>query len=303
MNTKHMLAAFACAAALGGSVQAAEEESSQGWNWAMGEGVTFNEMSIVSAEVGLAFDSKFMSYGLVDNNDPILTPSAGLTFFDWLTFSVEAIFDTSRYGERAGYGNRAWIYQELDPGVALGHTFSAEDYEWLPTSVEFELGYMYEAHPRIVDEDTQFINFAIGLPDLWIEPTFAYERDIDRDKGTYLNLELGHTFTVVEGKEEGADDILDIRVSVAQGWGDQRRVTAYLREAGRGYEESCLMDTSIKGELTWNITDGVSLGAYIAYYDYLFDSSARECAKAYEGTGSYTESYNFVTGVSIAFAF
>ena len=28
----------------------------------------------VSAEFSLAFDSKFMSYGLVDNNDPIVTP-------------------------------------------------------------------------------------------------------------------------------------------------------------------------------------------------------------------------------------
>ena len=70
MDTKHMLAAFACAAALCGSVQAADaeaekdsaesKEASQGWNWAMGEGVTYNETPIVSAEVGLAFDSKYL---------------------------------------------------------------------------------------------------------------------------------------------------------------------------------------------------------------------------------------------------
>ena len=304
MKTRYIMTTIACAAALCGSVRAeteTKESEAQGLNWAMGEGVTFGETSIVSAEVGLAVDSKFMSYGLVDNNDPILTPSAALTFFDWVTFSVESIFDTTRYGEKAGYRDHAFRYQELDPGVAIGHAFGPD--EGLPTTIEFELGYMYESHPKVVDGDTQFLTFSIGLPDLWFEPTFAYERDIDRDEGTYLNLEIGHTFSVVEGKEEGDDDILSFRVSLAQGWGDQRRVTAYLGEAGDGYDEACLMDTCLKGELTWNITDGVSLGAYLAYSDYLFDSSARSCARAYEATGEYTDSYNLVTGVSLAVAF
>ena len=302
--TRHIIKTLACAAALCGSVWAeagTDGIEEQGLSWAMGEGVTFGETSIVSAEVGLAFDSKFMSYGLVDNNDPILTPSAALTFFDWVTFSVESIFDTTRYGEKVGYRDHAFRSQELDPGVAIGHAFGPD--EGLPTTVEFELGYTYEAHPKVVDDDTQFLTFSVGLPDLWFEPTFAYERDIDRDEGTYLNLEIGHTFSVVDGKEEGDDDILSFRVSLAQGWGDQRRVTAYLGEAGDGYDKACLMDTCLKGELTWNITDGVSLGAYLAYSDYLFDASARSCARAYEATGAYTDSYNLVTGVSLAVAF
>ena len=310
MNSKHILMTIACAAALCGSVRAeaeARETEGQGLNWAMGEDVTFGETSVVSAEVGLAFDSKFMSYGLVDNNDPILTPSAALTFFNWVTLGVEAIFDTSSYGKRAGYRDHAFRYQELDPGVAIGHAFGPDDAAWLPTTVAFELGYMYEFHPKVVDDDTQFLTFSVGLPDLWFEPTFSYERDIDRDDGTYLNLEIGHTFSVVEGKEEGDDDILAFRVSLAQGWGDKRRVVAYLPDVGNdeaeGLGRASMMDTCVKGELTWNITDGVSLGAYAAYYDYLFDSHARNSAKAYEATGSHTDSYSFVMGVSLAVAF
>ena len=308
MNSKHIRMTIACAAALCGSVRAeTKENEDQGLNWAMGEGVTYGETSVVSAEVGLAFDSKFMSYGLVDNNDPILTPSAALTFFDWVTLGVEAIFDTSSYGKRAGYRDHAFRYQELDPGVAIGHAFGPDDAAWLPTTVAFELGYMYESHPKVVDDDTQFLTFSVGLPDLWFEPTFSYERDIDRDDGTYLNLEVGHTFLVVEGKEEGDDDILAFRVSLAQGWGDKRRVVAYLPDVGNdeaeGLGRASMMDTCVKGELTWNITDGVSLGAYVAYYDYLFDSHARNSAKAYEATGSHTDSYSFVMGVSLAVAF
>ena len=325
MNTKHMMAAFACAAALCGSVQAADaeaekdsaesKEASQGWNWAMGEGVTYNETPIVSAEVGLAFDSKYLSYGLVDNNDPILTPSAALTFFDWVTLSVESIFDISRYGDAAGYGNRSWQYTELDPGAAIGHSFGPDDASWLPTTIEFEIGYMYEAHPAVTGPDTQFVTLTVALPDLWFEPAFQYEQDIQRDEGAYLNLEIGHTFALVEGVEEGDDDILDLRVSAAQGWGNKRRIRGYLPDIhnvevdDEGNEEygalnhEGLMDTTVKVEMTWNITDGVALSGYVAYVDYLLDPSTREASRHYEATGAWTDSYNFVAGAAISFAF
>ena len=282
---------LACAAAVCGSVQAE-------LNWKMGEGVTFDETPIVSTEVGLAFDSKFLSYGLVDNNDPILTPSAAVTFWNVLTMSVESIFDISRYGRKAGYGNRAWRYQELDPGAALTYAFGPDDISWLPTTVEVEFGYMYERHPSCVDDDTQFVNFSIGLPDLWFEPVFAYERDIDRDDGTYLNLEVGHTFALVESGGEEEDDILDFRVSAAQGWGDARRIQAYLEPNRPG-----MMDFCLKGELTWNVTDGVTIEGYLAYTDYLFDSSLRHRSQDYEATGHWTESWNFTAGVSLSLSF
>ena len=299
MNSKH-IKIMVCAAALCGSVSAYAEataDDQSGWHWKFGEGVTYNERPIVSTEIGLAFDSKFLSYGLVDNNDPILTPSASMTFFDLLTVSVESIFDISRYGRKAGYGSRAWRYQELDPGVSITRAFGPEDIAWLPTTVEFELGYMYEQHPRCVDDDTQFVNFSVGLPDLWFEPTFAVERDVDRDDGTYLNLEIGHTFTLIGGEEE-TEDVLDLRVSVAQGWGDSNRIDAYLEATRPG-----MMDFTLKGELTWNVTDGVTLGGYVAYTDYLFDSSLRERARSYEATEHWTESWNFTAGASLSVSF
>lgn len=265
----------------------------------MGEGITYNETSIVSAEVSLAFDSKFLTYGLVDNNDPILTPAAAMTFFDWLTVGVESIFDISHYGEAAGYGDRAWKYTELDPGATLAHGFGPDDAAWLPTTVEFGLGYMYEAHPRAWDNDTQFFTAVLVLPDLWIEPAFLYELDLERDHGTYLNLELGHTFTLIGPRAKYEDDILDFRLSVAQGWGDRRRISGYLV----GLDQAGLMDTCVKGAFTWTIANGVSLGAYVAYSDYLFDSTIRDAAEHYEKTGAWDKSWNFVTGISLSIAF
>ena len=299
---------MACAAALCGGVLADEaksaktEEAPATLAWAPGEGISFGEQPVLSTEVGLAFDSKFMSYGLVDNKDPIITPSAAVTAFDWLTFEIAALFDTTKYGKKAGYSNRAGRYFELDPGVSVGHAFSPEDYAFLPTTIEFSFGYAYEYHPRSMGEageDTQFLNFELALPDLWVEPTLAFERDIDRDNGTYVNLELGHTFALIDGAGEDDDPVLAFRPSVAQGVGNTQRTRGYNLADDHGG----LMDLCVKGELTWNIGGGVALSGYVAYYDYVFDRTLRHAARAYEATGRDDTSYHFVGGLALTASF
>jgi hypothetical protein len=301
----------ACAAAICGGAWAADEAKPVPTETANAKPAVEEEEKDepsfpISVEAGLAFDSKFLSYGLVDNNDPILTPSASITFFDWLTFGVEALFDTTKYGKKAGYGNRAGRYFELDPSVELRHTFSEEDAGWLPTAVELAVGYSYEYHPRSMGggtgepgDDTQFVTFEIGLPDLWIEPTFSYERDIDRDNGTYLNLELGHEFPLIDGDGEDADPVLALRPSVAQGFGNSQRVKGYLDPL----DHSGLMDTCLKLELTWNICDHVALAGYVAYYDFLFDRQIRDASRGYEAHGRWDESWNFIGGLSLTLSF
>lgn len=63
------------------------------------------------------------------------------------------------------------------------------------------------------------------------------------------------------------------------------------------------MDFCLKGELTWNLVDGVTISGYVAYTDYLFDSSLRTRARDYEATGSWDESWNFTAGCSLAVSF
>ncbi len=316
------LITVACVAAICGGAWAADEvkpvpTSSPGKEAAAKETEEETDESplegLISVEAGVALDSKFLSYGLVDNNDPIVTPSASITFFDWLTFGVEALFDVTKYGKKAGYGNRAGRYFELDPSVELRHTFSEEDASWLPTAVELAVGYSYEYHPRSMGggtgepgDDTQFVTFEIGLPDLWIEPTFAYERDIDRDDGTYLNLELGHEFSLIDGEGEDDDPVLALRPSVAQGFGNSQRVAGYLCkdwDEETPLHHSGLMDTCLKLELTWNICDHVALAGYVAYYDFLFDRQIRDASRGYEAHGRWDESWNFIGGLSLTVSF
>ena len=328
MTTKLVTMSAAAALCMGAfAAEDANEEKCDGWAWAMGEGVTFDETPIVSTEASLAFDSKYLSYGFVDNKDPILTPSGSIKFFDWVTFGVSAIFDTTTYGRRAGYTSRQFQYTELHPTVTVGHSFSPDDFEWLPTTIEFAIGYDYEYHPnskskgsyddygfwnKSISEDTQFWTLEIGLPDLWFEPTFYYERDVMRDDGTYLNLEVGHTFNVLD--EE--DDTLTLRPSVAQGFGNKQRVKAYAAKELWFYDadegpysvdaplaHAGLMDTLFKLELGWNICDGVSLTAYVGYSDFLFDRKIRRASRRYESLGKWDESWNFIAGAAISFAF
>ena len=307
MNTKTI--ALACAAAICGAAFA-DEEKAEGWTYTPGEGVSFDEQPIVSAEASLAFDSKYLSYGFVDNKDPILTPAASITFFDWVSFEVEALFDVTKYGHRAGYTSRQWQCTEFHPGASISHSFSPEDYEWLPTTIEFSIGYMYEYHPNVKyrggdgpdgqADDTQFVTFELGLPDLWIEPTFLYERDIMRDDGTYLNLELGHTFNLL-GEE---DDTLTLRPSIAQGFGNGQRVKAYATRAdGEPLNHACLMDTMVKAELEWKICDNLKLAGYVGYSDFLFDRKIRDASRDYEATGKWDDSWNFIAGLSATFTF
>lgn len=279
------------------------------------------EESLVSAEFSLSFDSKYLSYGFVDNNHPIMTPSGSLTFFDWVTIGAEAIFDITHYGRKAGYTSRAFQCTEFHPNISIGHEFSSEDYEWLPTTIAFDLNYDYEYIPNVRDrvdpeagwgEDTQYLTLELSLPELWLEPCFYVERDIMRSNGTYMNLELGHTFALVDGESEDDDPVLSIRPSIAQGFGNAMRVREYAihyyeddngDEAEKPLDHAGLMDTMIKCELNWNICDNLSLSGYVGYSDFLFDRKIREHAREYEVTESWDESWNFVGGIAITASF
>ena len=236
MNIKKMACAAAvlgCVAAATAADEAAEAE----------KGEVEEEAPIVSAEFGLQFDSKYMTYGVVDGKDPILTPSAQITFFDWLYFGVESIFDVTKgNGKRGDYGNRAGRWTTLDAIVGIAHEFElAED-----IGLSVDANYIYEYLRRHHSDmgDTQYINLELGLTGLWLEPTLAIERDLMADDGTYVNFSLAHTFTLV-GDDD--DPTLTFTPSVGQGFGNTQRTRGYELAADHGG----VMDTTIKGEFEW----------------------------------------------------
>ena len=266
---------------------------------APGEGVSFDEeANVLAAEFSIAFDSRYMTYGVIDGKDPIVTPSAKATLFDWVYAGVEAIFDvTKTNGRRGGYGNRAGKYTTLDAIGGVAHEFDLG--ETLGT-LGVDFNYIYEYIPRHDGsmDDTQYLNLELSLGDLWFEPTLAIERDLMADDGTYVNANIGHTFALA-GDEE--DPLLTFKPSFGQGFGDKKRTRGYeLSEDHAG-----LMDTTVMGEFEWKICENLALGAYVAYYDYWFDRNLRHGARDYNsawGSGCH-DSYNFVWGLSLTASF
>ena len=290
MNIKKI----ACAAAVCGCVSLATAADEV----AEAEKGEVEETPIVSAEFGLQFDSKYMTYGVIDGKDPILTPSAQLTFFDWAYVGVESIFDlTKGNGKRGDYGNRAGRWTTLDMTVGLAHEFDLGD---TLGALSVDVNYIYEYLRRHHSDmgDTQYVNLEFSLGDLWFEPTLGIERDLMADDGTYVNLEVGHTFALV-GDEE--DPTLTFKPSVGQGFGDKHRTRGYELADDHGG----VMDTTIKGEFEWAVCDHVALTAYIAYSDYWFDSKLRDGARAYNGAwgSSCDHSWTFYGGVGVTVSF
>lgn len=294
--------ALSCAAFAQEVQPSGESEGGSGWSYAPGEGISFDEQPVMTAEFGLTFDSRYMTYGVVDGKDPIITPSAKATFFDWVYFGVKAIFDTTKnQGRKGGYGNRAMKYTTLDSIVGIAHEFDLGE---TLGKLGVDFNYIYEYLPRYHGsmDDTQYLNLELSLGDLMLEPTLAIERDLMADDGTYVNFNIGHTFTLL-GDEE--DQILTFKPSIGQGFGNKQRTKGYFSETTEGFSHAGLMDTTIKGELEWAVCDCVTLGAYIAYSDYWFDANMRDAARAYnaEWGGSYDHSYNVYGGLALTVAF
>ncbi len=300
MNAMKMTV-VACSAVVCGALTAAESESEA-------EKSGFSLSDYVVVEAGVALDSRYMSYGVIDGKDPIVTPSAQVTLFDYVYFGVSAIYDvTKANGKRGGYGNRAGQWTTLDATVGVAHDFElCESLGAL--SVDFN--YIYEYLRRYHSDmgDTQYLNLEFSLGDLWLEPTLAIERDLMADDGTYVNFSIGHEFSIIDGANEDDSPVLAFRPSIGQGIGNSQRAAGYFVKR-KGSEEALdhggLMDTTIMGELTWNICENISLTGYVAYSDYLLDGNMRDGARAHNADwGSACDrSWNVYGGIALGVSF
>ena len=94
MHMKKMMT-LAAAVAVGFAAAGQEKEKAE-LAWAPGDGISYGETQIVAFEAGAQLDSRYMTYGVIDGRDPILTPSVKATFFDWFYLSAEAIYDVTK---------------------------------------------------------------------------------------------------------------------------------------------------------------------------------------------------------------
>ena len=96
--------------------------------------------------------------------------------------------------------------------------------------------------------------------------------------------------------------------SVAQGWGDRKRVKGYLPSpdlVGR-LDRAGLMDTVFGISLVWRVTERLTLAGFVAYSDFLFDRHVREASRNYirqSDADARNHSRCFPCGISMTLAF
>ncbi len=253
---------------------------------------------VVSAEFSLDFISKFTTYGVVDGKDPILMPCASVSFFNRGYLGIVSLYDvTKANGKRGAYGNRAGEYTLFDSIIGYNDEFNlGEKFGTLGVNVS----YMYEYVRRYKNEpigDTQYVCVELTLGGHFLEPSLYLERDIMADEGTYANLSIGHTIDICEG--------LTLCPSIGQGIGNSLRTKGYFSDDIEGFNHSGLMDSSIRFDLEYSLSENITLGAYVIYYDYLFDANMRQAARAHNSSWGSGEnhSWNFVGGLSVKASF
>ena len=252
----------------------------------------------VSAEAMLGTRSSFVNYGLTMGRDPIVVPAGRVTACGVFYLETFALMDTTKgNGKRGGYGNRAGEYRKLNTSIGARYGVPVTD----SVAVFADLSYMYEYVPRYrgAVEDTQFINLKFALEGLWAEPVLAVERDFMLDGGTYVFAEVGHTFRIAER--------FSVRPSISQGFGDGKRTAGCFGhiEKVEGFDHAGLMDSSVRIDFGYDLTDWLKIGAFVAYHDYLFGDSMREAAAAFNGKfgAGNPRTWSFSGGVGLSVSF
>ena len=232
-------------------------------------------------EVSLDYCSRQLTYGLVDNRDPILTADGVAAWGDF-SLEVTAIADTTDWGERhGGYGDRTGKYQEFAFGPGYTHLLTPEEASLLPTPLELGARYVYEYHPAVntskgeSNPDTQFVYLTAALPGLWLAPALSAEFDIDNESGAiYLGAEVGHTFALVSAAGGRATDPLSLSLGAGVGFGNPRR-----NEYDAGFDAYAFKDVWVSAALEWHLNERITLTPYVALYEQLH-RRLREAARA-----------------------
>lgn len=269
------------------------------------------------AKVKLDYCSKQLTYGLIDNPQPIFTPSLELSFghADWFTLalSIDAIFDTTNYGAKeGGYNDRRYKYQELTPGITLSRTWKSA--EWLGSDLETSINYTYEYHPRSCKKpalewenpDTQWLNLEISAPDYCLVPHIAVEYQLARQgaesgndgKGAiYATFDVSHTFDL--GTRIGLDEeVITLTPTIGFGVGNKERNACdfgdWYEENGKSADTFMLRDGFARLDLAITPFENFTLNPYIGCHQQL-DSTGRDA------TGS--DDFVAFAGIALSYSF
>lgn len=241
--------------------------------------------SDLSLEATVEFATRKLTYGLVDNRDPIFTLE-GVAEWHGFTFESSIEFETTSWGRKhGGYGNRKGTFQEVCFGPGYTFTLSDEHISFLPTEIELYANYIYEFHAPIrrplhdENPNMQFFNFGVELPELWLSPWFTTEVDVGAECGSvYFNTGVQHTFTLIPSCEARENGTLELTVCNGLGFGNPKR-----NRYDSDFNAFAVKDMHVSLALEWYITDNFMIGPYIAVYEQLHRRVRQEARRYIDG--------------------
>lgn len=214
------------------------------------------------------FATRKVTYGLVDNRDPVFTLGTAVAWKDF-EFGVATVFDTTRWGERHGdYGNRSWRHQEITFRPGYSRSFDS----FLSTQLEIDLGYTYEHHPSVPpgrgyeNPPTQRIDASVGLPEIFLSPELTAEIDIMKTPGAlYLHIEGEFPLKLSES--------FALEFAIGLGIGDPKR-NRFDADVNRW----SIKDLGVSFAVLWTPVQWLTISPYAEVYEQL-DPALREAAR------------------------
>lgn len=241
-------------------------------------------MKDLKLDLGVDWYTKYIWRGMVLTNDPVLQPSATLSYKGffvnaWGNVDVTDVNETD---------NSEYSLQELD--FTVGYQTTLND------MVNVGVGYILYTFPgtgrNAMSErnnpKTSEVYASAGL-NVILKPTLTVYCDIDETRGVYATFGIGHTFELTEA--------LGLSLGGTVGWGSNNYHEAYLGTAANQGDTNALSDYNLSASLDYAVNDNISVSAVVAYSNFV-DPKLSDLAET-----NYKHNENIYGGVKVGVSF
>ncbi|MCD6268636.1 MAG: hypothetical protein J7J71_00690 [Deltaproteobacteria bacterium] len=239
------------------------------------------EEPTVSVDAELTLISQYNWRGMVLNED--LSFQSSLTVAKGgFSFNVWGQMDLTDFGEDECHytddcDSRAWQFTEIDFVLDYSHSFGKFT---VGTGIIF-----YEFPNWDHSEDTHEVYLAMSY-DCLLQPALTIYYDFDEVEAFYLNLAVGHSFSI--------NDKFSVDLSSSIGWGDSD-----FSEYNFGEDSSALIDFNIGVSAPYKLTNNITISPVLMFSS-IVDSDNRDsvddrdyCDNTDNVYGGLTLAYSF----------
>jgi len=226
----------------------------------------------ITANLDLAYVSKYVWRGFVLNDDPALQPSLTFSHPNGLSLNFWGSLDTT---DIAGEKNNI---TEVDYTL---------NYERSLGKIDLNAGVSYFTYPNVGGEPTAEVYTSACFGGDW-SPSLAVNYDFKEIKGTYLSVGFGHDCQLAYSKENP----LTLGLSARLGFG-----TAPYNKGYFGVDKSVFNDFLLSASLPLKINEKLTLTPNISYAAFL----DRDLKTSVRAQGSDTST--LFGGVTASYAF